>query len=56
MNPEQDKYTPKYITVKPEKGEKKKKDKILKAFREERQITFKGVAVRMTTNFSTVFD
>lgn len=55
MNPERDKYTPKYITVKPEKGGKKK-DKILKAFREERQITFKGVAVRTTTNFSTVFD
>ena len=53
MNPEQDKYTPKYITVKPEKEKKKR---ILKAFREERQITFKGVAVRMTTNFSTVFD
>lgn len=54
MNPEQDKYTPKYITVKPEK--EKKKDKILKAFREERQITFKGVAAGVTTNFSTVFD
>lgn len=26
MNPEQDKYTPKYITVKPEKEKKKKKN------------------------------
>ena len=42
--------TPKHIVIKLVK--KKKKDKLLKAAREKRQITYKGTPIRLTADFS----
>ena len=43
--------TPRHIIIKPTKI--KDKDKILKAAREKRQITYKGTPIRLSADFST---